>query len=263
MSDYADDMTRTNTFLSHAVWCATMSACSLHEKEWRMMCTVYTLRRLQQIASSCERKLLRIGSTSFWKCSNSTRNHLRKKGAIFVTVEKESVLDVLFQILGGDGSSMWLRFGSLIGVSSVHSCPICSVWDTNVFDTSETHPWKGGWSGLPVPIYPLRCTSPRSSQFWAANHDILDLDGNDREFHQSSFWYISSAVSGPRNAVSVPSTSKSTLLDNVVLNWESVQSPLMKAGFTFFQEMSTSGMDNSLILIIRACWALHFWNCFA
>ena len=33
MGDYADDMTRTNTFLSHAVRCATISACSLHEKK--------------------------------------------------------------------------------------------------------------------------------------------------------------------------------------------------------------------------------------
>ena len=37
-------------------------------------------------------------------------------------------------ILGGDGSLMWLRLGSLIEVSSVRFCQICSVWDTNVFD---------------------------------------------------------------------------------------------------------------------------------
>ena len=42
MDDYVDEKTRTNTFLSHAVWCATISACSLHEKKWRVRCTVYT-----------------------------------------------------------------------------------------------------------------------------------------------------------------------------------------------------------------------------
>ena len=49
----------------------------------------------------------------------------------------------------------------------------------------------------------------------------------------------------------VPSTSRSLILDNVVLDWESVQSPLIKmlTGFTFFQEMSTSAIDNSLIPI--------------
>ena len=33
MGDHADEMTRTNTFLNHAVSCATISACSLHEKK--------------------------------------------------------------------------------------------------------------------------------------------------------------------------------------------------------------------------------------
>ena len=63
----------------------------------------------------------------------------------------------------------------------------------------------------------------------------------------------------------MPSTSRSPLLDNVVLDWESVQSPLVKmlAGFTFFQEMSTSAIDHYLIPTKKAFWALHFWNCFA
>ena len=34
--------------LSRAVWCATISACSLHEKKWRVRCTVYTSCPLQQ-----------------------------------------------------------------------------------------------------------------------------------------------------------------------------------------------------------------------
>ena len=63
----------------------------------------------------------------------------------------------------------------------------------------------------------------------------------------------------------VPNTTRSLFLNDVVLDWESIQSPLMKtlAGFTFFQEMSTSAIENSLIPMKKACWALHFWNCFA
>ena len=33
----------------------------------------------------------------------------------------------------------------------------------------------------------LEWSSPRSSQFGVASHDLLDLVGNDREFHHNSF----------------------------------------------------------------------------
>ena len=65
---------------------------------------------------------------------NSTMKNWKKTGATFGIVEKGLVLDVLLLVLGGGGSLLWLRFGSLIVVSAVHSCPICSVWDANVFD---------------------------------------------------------------------------------------------------------------------------------
>ena len=122
----------------------------------------------------------------------------------------------------------------------------------------------GSRSGLPVPIYPLRCTSPRSSQFRVANHDILDLVGNNREFHQILF-----DTSLPRVVVlkmlflclnfAVPSTTRSPHSDDVVRDWESIQSPLVKmlAGFAFNKEMSTSAIDHSLIPIKKAFWALH------
>ena len=67
------------------------------------------------------------------------------------------------------GSLLWLRLGSLIEVASVHSCPICSVKYTSFSDISHIPQRMGSRSGLPVPTYPLRCTSPRSSQFWVAN----------------------------------------------------------------------------------------------
>ena len=50
-----------------------------------------------------------------------------KQPTIFGVVEKGLVLVVLLGILGGDGSLMLLLFGSLIGVSSVHSCSINCV----------------------------------------------------------------------------------------------------------------------------------------
>ena len=52
---------------------------------------------------------------------------------------------------------------------------------------SRTPQRMGSRSGFPVPTYPSRCTSPRSSQFSVANLDMLNLVGSDREFHQNSF----------------------------------------------------------------------------
>ena len=77
-----------------------------------------------------------MSSTSFWTCPSSTRNHSRKKGAIYDIVEKEWILHVLRLILGVDGFWLWLQLGSLIEVASVHPHPICSMWDTIVFDIS-------------------------------------------------------------------------------------------------------------------------------
>ena len=151
-----------------------------------------------------------------------------------------------------DGSWLWLRLGNLIEVASVHSRPICLVWATCVFDVSNIPLWIDGRSGLPVPTYPFRCTSPRSSQFWVANHDILGLVGNDREFLRNFFW-------------DMPSTMRSPLLDDAVRDWESIQSPIVQvlAGFAFNQEMPAGAIDHSLTPINQACWALHFRKCSA
>ena len=56
----------------------------------------------------------------------------------------------------------------------------------------------------------------------------------------------------------VPSTVGSLLLNDVVRDGESIQSPLTKklTGFAFNQEMSTSAIDHSLIPIKKAFWAL-------
>ena len=140
----------------------------------------------------------------------------------------------------------------------MHVCLICSVRKTSFSDISQTPQRMGSRSGLPVLIYPLRRTSPRSSQFRVANHDILDLVGNDREFHH--FFLISlPRVMGHEMlflcvGFAVPCTVGSPLLDDVVRDGKSIQSLLTKnlTGFTFNQEMPTSAIDHSLIPIEKA-----------
>ena len=98
----------------------------------------------------------------------------------------------------------------------MHFCLICSVRKTSFSNISRTPKRMGNRGGLLVPIYPLRCTSPRCSEFRVANHDILNLVGSDREFHQ-----ILSDTSPPRVvgqemlflclSFAVPSTTKSHL----------------------------------------------------
>ena len=57
----------------------------------------------------------------------------KKTNATFGIDEKGLVQVVLLQILGGDGSLLLMLLGSLIGVSSVHFCLICSVRYTSFF----------------------------------------------------------------------------------------------------------------------------------
>ena len=71
-------------------------------------------------------------------------------------------------------------------------CPFFLMWNTNILDISDIPLWIGSRSGLPVPIYPFRCISARCSQFGVANHDVLGLSENDREFLHNYFWCLSS-----------------------------------------------------------------------
>ena len=98
---------------------------------------------------------------------------------------------------------------------------------------------------------------PRSSQFWVANHDILGLVEIDREFHRNFFWDITSSRCGPHSTLSVlhfavPSTMRSPLLDDVVRDWENIQSPFVKvlAGFAFNQDGSLLDSNTESILSI-------------
>ena len=89
----------------------------------------------------------------------------KKKNAISDTGRKELVQVALLQIQGEDGAYLLVLLGSLIGVSSVYFSLMCSLRNTSFSNISRTPQRMGNRSGLPVPIDPSRCTSPRSSQF--------------------------------------------------------------------------------------------------
>ena len=58
---------------------------------------------------------------------------------------------------------------------------------------------------------------------------------------------------------------RSHLLNDIMLNWEKVHCPLndATAGFTFFQEVSASAINDALIPVKKAFFALRFRICLA
>ena len=90
--------------------------------------------------------------------------------------------------------------------SEFHRCisAWCVQWDVPVFSgIFRTLQTMDNRSDLPVLNCPSQCTFLQSSQFWAANHDMLSLSGSDREFLQISFWDISFEHCELWNALSV------------------------------------------------------------
>ena len=55
---------------------------------------------------------------------------------------------------------------------------------------------------------------------------------------------------------------RSPFHNDIVRKWEKVQCPLngASAGFTFFQEMPTSAVNDDMIPVKKAFFALHFGN---
>ena len=58
---------------------------------------------------------------------------------------------------------------------------------------------------------------------------------------------------------------RSHLLNDIILNWEKVQCTLngVSAGFTFFQELPASAINDASISVKKAFFALHFRICLA
>ena len=157
-------------------------------------CSVHTRRRLQQMAISCERSCY----NKKWPPPVSIplppwRTGRRRRMPPLVLMKRDWF------------KSLFSRFA----VETVHNCDRFSeVW-------SEFHRCISAWFvqwNVPVCLtslvllrgwttgmvflwqfFPSRC-----SLFWVANHDILNLVGSDREFHQHSFWYARTAVSVPQ-----------------------------------------------------------------
>ena len=151
----------------------------------------------------------------------------KKANATFGIDEKELVLVVLLQILGEDGSLLWLLFGSLFGVSSVHFCLICSVSYTNYSF------FLRGWAiGMVFMCQLIHCDalllSPahielRITKNWISLETIVNsikiLFDTSRPRvvgHKMLFLYV---------GFSLPRTTRYSLLDDVVLDSESIQSP--------------------------------------
>ena len=126
-----------------------------------------------------------------------------------------------------------------------------------------------------MPLYPLRCTSPRSSQFFELRITIYWIS---LETILNSFKILFD-TSLPRVVghkmlflcfgFAVPSTVGSPLLDEVVRNWESIQSSLVKiwAGFASNQgvhKCNTSLLDSNkegilsiaLLELLFAIWVV-------
>ena len=239
-------------------------------KRWRVRCTVYTPRRLQQIAISCKRsccnKFKKKSSTSFYPTA-TMKNWKKMTDATFGIDVKGWVQVALLQIRGGDCSSIVTCFSEVW--SEFHRCILARFvqCETPIFFFSHTPQRMGSWSGLPLPIYPLRYTSPRSSQFLSCESRFSGSRWKRSWIPTKSFLiHLFRALWTTKcSFCAVPSTVESHLLGDVVRNWVSIQSPLTKilTGFAFNQEMSTGAIDHSLIPIKKAFWALHFWNCFA
>ena len=172
----------------------------------------------KQIAISCKRSCY----NKFKKCMSSTSFHFtatmrywkKKKNATFGIDEKG-----LVQVVS---SLLWLLFGSLIGVSSVHFFLICSVRYTSFSYISHTHQRMGNRSGLPVPTFP-------SSMHFSSVQQVLSCESRytgsrwKRSWIPSKFFLIHLF-----RAIAVPSTTRSLHSDDVVRDWESIQSPSVK-----------------------------------
>ena len=163
----------------------------------------------------------------------------KKTNATFDTDENRLVQVDLLLVLGGGGSLLWLLFGSLIEVSSVHFCPICSVWYFPVFPCS--HILLRGWAVRAVSLcqlihfdallvgpanFELRITKNWISLETIVNSiNILFVTSLPRVVgHEMLFLCFGFAVS---------STVVSLLLNDVVRDWESIQTQFVNFSARF------------------------------
>ena len=128
--------------------------------------------------------------------------------AISDTARKESVQVALLQTHGEDGAILLMLRWSLIGVSSVHLCQMCSVRYTISFCISYIRRTTCDRWNLSAHPRPSGCILLQFDQCWVAIHEVLDRSGNDREFLQNSLWCISFSDYGQYNVFIVLQSSR-------------------------------------------------------
>ena len=104
-------------------------------------------------------------------------------------------------------------------------------------------------------MFELRFTKFRIFQEAIVNPFIMPLDASFSQIMGNMM--VSLFFSLP-----ISMAMRSSLLDDIILNREKVQCTLngASAGFTFFQEMPASEIDDALTPIQKAFFALRFWN---
>ena len=243
-----------------------------HEQFWRVRVFCSHTRRLQQIAISCKRH-----------CYNKLNNNSELLQFSFqchhevLKEEDECHLWYWWKGIGSGRSSPDSRWRRFIIVTVVRKSDRSFIgaflpyFFTSFSDISHTPHGTGGRSGLPVPNLSIAMhfssipanVELRFTKNWISLESIVNSFKNF--FDTSLPRVVGHEMLFLCLTVAVPSTTKSLLSDDVVRDWGSIQSPLVKivAGFAFNQGMSTSAIDNSLITKTKAFWALHPWNCLA
>ena len=92
------------------------------------------------------------------------------------------------------------------------------------------------WEWFPMPAYLSRCTSPRSSQFLSCESRYVKSRWKRSWIPSKSFLIhlLRLEMLLLCLSFSVPSTTRSPLFDDVVRDWENIQSPLENVGWIRF-----------------------------
>ena len=272
---HMDGMTRTNTLSQ----CHVRHCYECRETRENVTCerVLFTLlvgcsrlpSAVNDLATTFSKKYCELHQFSF-HCHHDVLDKRRRRMPFLVLMKRD-----------------WFRsLFSKFAVETVHDCDCCSeVW-------SEFHRCISAWFvqwGIPVFLISLILLRGWAMgvvflcQFFHLN--ALLLGPANFGLRTTKNWISLEAIvksikilfdtSLPRVvgeemlflclSFALPSTTRTPLSDEVVRDWQSIRSPLVKmlAGFAFNQEMSTSALDYSLIPIKKAFWALQFWNCFA
>ena len=204
--------------------------------------------------------------------STATKMCWMKKttNAISGIASKESVRVALLQTLGEDGAIRSTLRWSQNDLSSVQFFQFFWERSTNSFCIESTHlPSFDRWDLSARPC-PSGCRLLQFDQCWFEIHEIRDLLGSYRESLQILSWCISCLDCGRCSvllffSLPITMTMRSPFLSDIVRDWEKIQCPSenTSAGLILSQEMPASAVDDALIPVKKALFALHFRNCVA